>query len=331
LTRRKTYDYIVKLKVRLRKLAYFEYWPILFIYVPLMPRLFVLFVRTGSFLSFRDTNPGFIFKTRLRESKMDILNSIPSKWLPKTMFLKLSSKETWLAKILSFHPFPIVCKPELGERGRGVSLIKNSEELAVYLNETHENIIVQEYIHYPIELGIFYIRIPGEESGFITSIVRKEPMQVVGDGKSSLRNLMENDLRYLIQLLERNKELKIDLDAVLDKDEVLILDPIASHSRGSKFIDCFEFLHPELECLIDEIANEIKGFYYGRFDIKIESEDAFKKGKGIKIIELNGIWSEPTHIYDPSHGILDNYKTIMDHFNYAYRIAVINRKDKLKN
>jgi len=326
LIRNKTYDYIVRLQVRLRKLAYFEYWPTVLIYIPLVPKLVSLFIRSGSIYAYRDTNPGFRFKSRIRESKIDILNSIPEKWLPKTLFIQHKAVDERVNQVEGSLPYPIICKPELGERGNGVCLIKNREALSDYFTNTTDTIIVQEYIPYPIELGIFYIRIPGEKKGIISSIVRKDPMSVLGDGKSTLRELMEQDFRYLIQLVADNRDRILDLDEVIPKGQKKVLDPIANHSRGTRFVDYYEFLHPELEAVVGAIADEIKGFYYGRFDIKIENLDAFRNGQGIKVIELNGIWSEPTHIYDARNGILDNYKTLMDHFNYAYRIAKLNRE-----
>ncbi len=328
--RNKTYDYIVRLGVKFKKLAHFEYWPTLLIYIPLVPKLVSLFVRSGSLYAFRDTNPGFRFKSIIRESKIDILNSIPAKWLPKTLFLNQADRAEWKGQILEFQNFPIICKPETGERGRGVSLLRDEIALDAYLSKFEGNLIVQEYIHYPIELGIFYIRIPGEKKGFISSIVRKEPMEVIGDGISTLRVLMENNFRYLIQLLAENKDRELALDMVLPKGKRVVLDPIANHARGTRFVDCYEYLHPEMEEVIGSISDDIKGFYYGRFDLKIESLDSFKEGVGIKIIELNGIWSEPTHIYDSRNSILDNYKTIADHFNYAYLIAKLNRERNIE-
>jgi len=326
----KTYDYIAKLQVRLQKLAHFEYWPTLLIYIPLLPNLLLLFIRSGSLFAFRDANPGFRFKSRIRESKIDILNNIPSKWLPKTLFLEQSTKDGWKVQICSSFSFPLICKPELGERGEGVELIQDYQTLVNYLENAEGGLIVQEYIPYAIELGVFYIRIPGDKKGFISSIVRKDPMKVKGDGRSTLRELMQKDFRYHIQLFTENKNRKIRLDRVLSEGEDLILDPIANHSRGTRFVDYYEFLHPELEAVIGEIAAEIKGFYYGRFDIKIENLDSFKTKDGIKVIELNGIWSEPTHIYDARHSVLENYKTLLDHFNYAFVIAQKNRKKKLE-
>lgn len=326
MTQKRTYDFIARWRITFQKMRHFEYWPTFLIYIPLAPKLLSLFIRSGSIFAYKDTNPGFEFKSGLRESKIDILNKIPSKWLPKTHFLHIEDKENWSDEIRKFQPFPLICKPELGERGKGVALIKTEQELMDYIAFADQNIIVQEYIDYALEMGVFYIRIPGESKGRITSVVRKECMQITGDGKSSVRELLQNELRYLIQLHNRTKDWDLDFDEVLEAGKVRLLEPIANHSRGTRFVDDRESVSEDMLEMIDEIAKSIDGFYYGRFDLKISSIEAFQKRKGIKVIELNGIWSEPAHIYDPVNSISNNYKTIWEHYKYAYKIASLNRK-----
>ena len=58
--------------------------------------------------------------------------------------------------------YPFIIKPDIGERGFHVALLTSREELEGYLANQKENHIIQEYINYPIELGVFYIRMPDE-------------------------------------------------------------------------------------------------------------------------------------------------------------------------
>jgi len=51
------------------------------------------------------------------------------------------------------------------------------------------------------------------------------------------------------------------------------------------------------------------------------------KGENLKIIEINGIISEPTHIYDASKGTyFKALKSIKDHWKIVYLIGVQNKK-----
>ena len=50
---------------------------------------------------------------------------------------------------------------------------------------------IQEYVDYPLEVGIFYYRYPDAETGHISGIVGKEFLTVTGNGKDSLIQLLE--------------------------------------------------------------------------------------------------------------------------------------------
>lgn len=52
--------------------------------------------------------------------------------------------------------FPFIVKPNIGERGIGVELIRNKFDFKNYL-ALHDNsdLILQEYINYPLEFGVF--------------------------------------------------------------------------------------------------------------------------------------------------------------------------------
>jgi len=84
----------------------------------------------------------------------------------------------------------MIAKPDIGERGTAVEKINSEEELKSYLEYHKNDLLIQEYINFEIELGIFYYRFPDQESGTISSVVRKDFLKVMGDGQSSLRDLM---------------------------------------------------------------------------------------------------------------------------------------------
>ena len=103
---------------------------------------------------------------------------------------------------------------------------------------------------------------------------------------------------------------------IIAKGEVVLLEPIGNHNRGTTFLDARHLM----EC-VEEWVNALPNFDYGRFDIKINNSDAFEQKKGIKIIEVNGVNSEPIHIYDPKYNIFKAYKDLFLHMKIIQQIA----------
>ena len=68
------------------------------------------------------------------------------------------------------------------------------------------------------------------------------------------------------------------------------------------FLDGAELITPAVEARIDEIARQVPGFFIGRFDVRYASLEAFRRGDDLAIVELNGVTSESTNIYDPDYG-----------------------------
>ena len=69
----------------------------------------------------------------------------------------------------------------------------------------------------------------------------------------------------------------------------------------------------------------MEGIHYGRFDLKCKSIELLKAGKGFKILEFNGIASEPAHIYDPEYSTLQGYKDFFNHWKIIYQISKMQR------
>ena len=100
---------------------------------------------------------------------------------------------------------------------------------------------------------------------------------------------------------------------------------IGNHSKGTLFINGASLADDRLARVFDEVTKPMDGFYYGRFDIKCQSLDLLKEGKGFKVIELNGIGSEPTHIYDQAHMTYPGALfTILRHWTLVARVSSIN-------
>ena len=315
-------------KLKWHKIMNWEYWSLEAIYYPLFPAWLYFSIKARSFFFFNAANPSIKNGGMAMESKMDIYQLMPDDLRPETLLIK--KYDNWSNVIgrlkNSKITFPFIVKPDIGMKAFGVVKIKSNDQLRSYLAKSPHHFLIQEYIPYKKEIGIFYARHPEEKHGKITGLVRKDFLSVIGDGRRSIRELIKQNPRSHIQLDRLTKQYGAKLDRVLKSSEEYILVPFGSHTRGAKFTDVTHQSNPELLQHIDEICSKVPGFYYGRLDVLYHSWEDLCAGKNFKIIEINGAGSEATHIYDPRHSIFFAWKEIIRHWNILYRISQANRR-----
>lgn len=314
------------------RLVNWEFWPWQIIYFPVMLFWLWLSIKARSLFFFAAVNPGIESGGLLVESKSAILDLLADDLKPKTRLMEYPiSFEEVIEKLKAGSiRFPVIVKPDHGERGRRVEKIEDREELRTYIKTVREDFIIQEYIDLPLETGIFYYRYPGQEQGTISSLVIKELLHVTGDGSSTVETLMEKDPRARLQIKRVRKRHPGLMNRVPDKGEKIELVPIGNHRRGATFLNGNHLIDEALTEVVDEFARKIEGFFYGRFDIRCAGMEELKKGKTIKILELNGAKSEPAHIYDPGFSLAEAYKVLFTHWRIIYRIARENHKRGVK-
>lgn len=262
------------------------------------------------------------------ESKKAIYDLIPDGYYPKTIFIKAGTGEEIILETIQEHrlKFPLIGKPDIGMQGKSVQKFHNAQELFEYALHSKVDYLVQEFIPYTKEAGIFYYRYPGETTGHISGIVEKEFLSVTGDGISTTEALLLREKRYILQLPVLRKTIGSKLKTILKYGEEHLLVPYGNHVRGAKFIDTSHLTDEELTKSVDHICRQVDGFYFGRLDIRYNSWEDLRQGKNFSIIELNGAGSEPTHIYDPKHSIFFAWKEIIRHLNILLQISRINHR-----
>lgn len=304
----------------------YEYWPYLLFFLPLVPYWLLLAIRARSLTFFTAANPGIEHGGVFGESKMDILEMIDKKYLPISVFFDKSadSKMVLDSLISSQLEFPIILKPDVGERGKSVEKIDDIRMLEAYLENTEVDFIAQEFIDYEVELGVLYYKFPNNAGSGITSIVTKELLAVIGDGEATLLTLLEQSDRARFQIPSLST--KFSMDMVLKKGEVLNVEPIGNHCRGTKFLSGMHLINDDLIKIFDAISENIKGFNFGRFDLKVKSIEDLMKGENIKILELNGVTSEPGHIYDPQWTLFKAYRDTAANMKVIMQVSMANMK-----
>lgn len=313
-----------KLKAGWQRFIRWEFWPPMVFYPPVVIAMFLMGLRRRSLLAFTAVNPAIPHGGISGESKAAILSHLSSSGavapflsLPQGTEDKLSLVSRWMTG------FPLVVKPDVGERGRGVSIVHDAGELEREIESREVDTIVQKYIE-GAEFGVFYIRHPHEAHGRIFSITIKIMTAVRGDGVKTLEELILDDERaYLSHRHFRNIYLD-RLGEIPEAGEEVCLAKLGSHCRGALFLNGNHLVTPMLESEIERIARSFQGFHFGRFDLRCPDEESLKRGEGIRVIELNGVTSEATHIYHPHTPLRDGYRTLISQWRHAYDIGIAN-------
>ena len=318
---------------RWRRLTRWEFWPAWLFELPVVLHGLWQGLRYRHLTLFTAVNPAIPAGGFVEESKSAILTGLleGAPGAPIARFASIDLPDAQEARLPSVQAairasgldLPVVLKPDVGERGRGVAVVRSEAELAAYLVQASGRLIVQEYVSGE-EFGVFYIRHPAEARGRIFSITAKRFPVVVGDGRRRLEELILADDRAVCMAayyLEANLE---RLDMIPAPAERVQLVEIGNHCRGTVFLDGREHLTPELTAAIDALARDFAGFHFGRFDLRVPSLEQFRSGTGLKILELNGVTSEATHIYAPGASLIAAYRTLFEQWRLAFEIGAAN-------
>jgi len=304
------------------KLFHWEYWPFGIIQLPLFFMWLWYSLRERSFFYFSASNPGILSGGMMGESKYEVLSLVPEEVKPRTILIKKSSTPEELAQHLKKNnlEFPLIFKPDLGERGWMVRRINNEVEAAQYLSEIKIDFIAQELVELPLEFGVYYVRFPNEERGRVNSITAKEFLSVKGDGKKTLQELILANDRALLQFETLAEKYGSRMQEILPTGKEEVLVSIGNHCLGTKFLNANHLITPTLSDSFDRISKRIKGFYFGRYDLRCATIADLEKGN-VKIVELNGCGAEPSHIYHPDASLLKGVKDLITHWQNLYRVS----------
>ncbi len=312
---------LVRLAPHWRRVSRWEFWPAWVAYLPLVPYFLYLALRYRSLTLFTAANPGIYAGGLKGESKAASLKQLPAA-AEFTLIPAALPFEERLERAQRFA-FPMVLKPDHGERGTGVAIVRTEARRDAYLREATSDVIAQEYIE-GAEFGVFYCRMPGEARGQILSITEKQFPAVTGDGKSRLGELVRRDSRASVIAETYRRLSPRSMDEVPAEGERVQLVEIGSHCRGAIFADGARLITPALEETMERIARSHAGFFFGRFDLRAPSAEHMRRGEGLRVLELNGVAGEPAHIYDPAVNLLDAYRALFRHWRLAFLIGCRN-------
>jgi hypothetical protein len=203
--------------------------------------------------------------------------------------------------------------------------VTTAQALRTYLEAAQADTIVQQYVPGK-EFGVFYYRYPGKKQGRIFAITDKRLPSVTGDGRHSLEHLILSHPRAVCQAPLHLAVHRERLDEIPPAGEEVRIVKVGTHCRGAVFLDGRRYITPQLTRAFDEVSRHFEGFYFGRYDVRTEDPEAFMAGGAFKILELNGVTSEATHIYDPANSLGSAWKTLMRQWKIAFEIGEANRQ-----
>lgn len=333
LTKALTYRGRAMLRGRWRRITHWEYWPTFVVYIPVFFYCLGLALRHRSLTLWAACNPGMQPLSGLAmESKSRILGSLndASGRLPKWCLLEEGdSSQVRFSALKNFMDsnaldWPIVLKPDVGQRGEGVAILRSPQQAEHYLTANHEALIAQEYADGQ-EYGVFYYRFPGQKGGAIFSVTKKVLSEVEGDGRRNLEQLILDHPRHVAQAQHYLKVNAGRLNAVPNNGTTVRLVELGTHCRGAVFMDGGDEISNALACALDEVLAGYEGFHFGRFDLKVPEGHELRHAKAFKVIELNGVSSESTDVYDPSNSLLHGWRKLCLQWKLAFEIGAANR------
>lgn len=319
--------------------SHFEFWPPALFYFPIALMWLGLSLRYRHPFLPTAANPGLPAGGLVGESKSGVFRAagaFANKFIAPHLAVRKNSAYGSPAQDLEvlFNKldqaklkYPLVAKPDLGCRGAGVRLVNSTADLEAYYRTFPSDavFILQSFVPYEPEAGLFYQRFPDEDKGELISLTLKYFPYVIGDGEQTLEQLIHADPRagkVAHLYLERHQKA---LAQVPGKGDLYKLAFAGSHSRGAIFKNGNHLITPELTQVIDRIGRDIDGFFFGRFDIRFSNIDALQRGEEFSIVEVNGAGSEATHIWDAKTQLSAAYKTLWRQYADVFHIGHLNR------
>jgi cyanophycin synthetase len=213
--------------------------------------------------------------------------------------------------------YPIVIKPLDGNHGKGASINVVTWEDAVagleYAKKYSRRVIVEKFIT-GFDFRVLVI------DNKLVAAAKREPAHVIGDGKQTIQQLIEETNRdprrgyghenVLTQIdvdrdtLDLLEKLNYTVDTVPKNGEIVYLKSTANLSTGGTSIDVTDMMHPENIFLCERISRVI-GLDICGIDIMAENLTQPLKENGGCILEVNAAPGFRMHLA-PSEGLPRN-------------------------
>ena len=310
------------------RLFHWETWDYRIKLVPLLPVWFWHCLRARTLWFFTPSNPTLTFGGFEGEGKREMYAQLPPGSYPKSVYISPEVAFAAVSKLVTdtFTNYPVAVKPNVGMMGLLFRIIHTPDDLRQYHERVGVEYIVQELITYPIEVSVFYYRMPGAERGTITGFVRKDELAVVGNGQDTLLKLIKVYAPVRYRQTEMQAKHANRLDYIIPAGESYPLSHALNQTRGGQLVSLAHEKDGVLLALFDGLSHYTGQFYFGRYDVKTTSVADLKAGRNFSILEFNGAGAAPHHVYGNGHSLWQAYAIVLHHWAMLARISRENHR-----
>ncbi len=317
-----------RLQIRLDRARRWEFWPGWLFYIPIVGWILICGIRFRHWTAFTAANPGMDNGSVVGERKSRTLLALQEQLpeaVPETHLLNPGDPHAIdvAEAVAQRHGWPIILKPDIGQRGRGVAVIRTMAQAQAYLDSTRQArlaVLAQSYVE-GTEYGVFMRRIPNTSRFEISSVTHKDLPRLQGDGTHTLAELIRRHPRArLISALLFTRHAQRLLDVIPAGEDVQLVE-LGAHCRGSEFRNGMALVTPALSARMQQIAQAIPGFGFGRIDLRCPSAEALSTGTDLQVLEVNGVTSEPAHLYHPGTPLIQGLAGFCEHWTRAFALG----------
>lgn len=310
-----------------------EFWPAWLFYIPVIAWILWLGLRCRRPTAFTAANPVMEAGGVVGESKavpLALLQRNAPELVAEFVFLAHARPlrervDEALRSVDRLGGHPIVLKPNIGQRGRGVAVVRDAQSLHRYLESASGDVLVQRYVGGE-EFGVFAWRDPSCGRVQVYSITHKRFPEVRGDGSRTLAQLIADDARarLIAPLLWRRFSGR--LHEIPQPGTRVPLVEIGAHCRGSLFVDATDLRTEALTQAIERLFDAVPGYHFGRIDLRCPSAEHLMRGESLQVLELNGVTAEAAHIYHPGTPLRIGYASMLHQWQVAFAIGEANAR-----
>jgi cyanophycin synthetase len=239
--------------------------------------------------------------------------------------------------------YPVAVKPVDGHKGLGVTTnVQSDIELETAYRRAVQAIPEDRSVRVIVETSLAGqdYRILCVNGRFLAAIERR-PAYVVGDGESTIQELVDRENRSharkdtptsALGKIEIDEAVEIylqdqglSLDDVIERDRTIYLRKVANLSAGGLSIDATRTVHPDNIILAQDIAHHFRLTCLGIYVIAANLAKSRKQG-GFGIIEINAAPGISMHLNPAIGEPVDVTSAILDSFfesDTAARIPII--------
>ncbi len=317
-----------RLRIRLDRARRWEFWPGWLFYIPIVGWILVCGIRFRHWTAFTAANPGMdngsVVGERKSRTLLPLQDRLPDA-LPETHLISAATPQALAVvdRLVEHHGWPLILKPDIGQRGRGVAVIRNRAQAEAYLASAAQSgfaVLAQAFAS-GVEYGVFVRRIPETSRFEISSLTHKALPTLQGDGTHTLADLIlaHPRARLIAELLYDRHAAR--LHDIIPAGEPVQLVELGAHCRGSEFRNGMALITPALQARMQAIAQAIPGFGFGRIDLRCPSAEALAEGRDLQILEINGVTSEPAHLYHPGTPLAAGLAGFCEHWTRAFALG----------